>query len=183
MTTYHKSLNRRHLFSLSSGDWKSKIRMLAWVGFWWRPSWQAVDQLLMCPHMAFPGCLCTWEGSSGALPVLVRALTASKGFLSKASLPYSLNHVHLCDLMDYSPRGSSVHGILQARILKLVALLFSRGSSWPSDWTQVSRIAGSFFNVQALLYFLPKSHLPIPPHWGLGCQHMNFGRTQTFSPL
>ena len=35
----------------------------------------------------------------------------------------------LCDPMDCSPPGSSVHGILQARILECVALPFSRGSS------------------------------------------------------
>ena len=44
----------------------------------------------------------------------------------------------LCDPMDYSPPGSSVHGILQARILKWVAMPSSRGSSWPRDWTCVS---------------------------------------------
>ena len=37
----------------------------------------------------------------------------------------------LCNLVDYSPLGSSVHGILQARILEWVAISFSRGSSWP----------------------------------------------------
>ena len=47
--------------------------------------------------------------------------------------------------MDYSPPGSSVHGILQARILEWVAISFSRGSSQPRDWIQVSRIAGRFF--------------------------------------
>ena len=46
--------------------------------------------------------------------------------------------------MDCSPPGSSVHGILQARILEWVAIPFSRGSSQPRDWTQVSRIAGGF---------------------------------------
>ena len=40
-----------------------------------------------------------------------------------------------------SPPGSSVWGILQATILEWVALSFSRGSSWPRDWTQVSWIA------------------------------------------
>ena len=44
----------------------------------------------------------------------------------------------LCDPMDYSPPGSSVHGILQARILEWVAMPSSGGSSWPSDQTQVS---------------------------------------------
>ena len=41
----------------------------------------------------------------------------------------------LCNPVDYSPPGSSVCGILQARILEGVAILFSRGSSWPRDWT------------------------------------------------
>ena len=47
--------------------------------------------------------------------------------------------------MDYSPPGSSVHGILQARILEWVATSFSRGSSWPRDRTTVSCIVGRFF--------------------------------------
>ena len=51
--------------------------------------------------------------------------------------------------MDCSPPGSSVHGILQARILEWVAISFSRGSSWPRDRTQVSRIAGRCFNLWA----------------------------------
>ena len=50
----------------------------------------------------------------------------------------------LCDPMDCSLPGSSVHGILQARILEWVAISFSRGSSPPRDWTQVSRIASRF---------------------------------------
>ena len=41
----------------------------------------------------------------------------------------------LCDPLDSKPSGSSVHGILQARILEYVAIPFSRGSSWPRDWT------------------------------------------------
>ena len=51
----------------------------------------------------------------------------------------------LCDPMDCSPPGSSVHGILQARILEWVAISFSRESSWPRDQTQASRIAGRRF--------------------------------------
>ena len=47
--------------------------------------------------------------------------------------------------MDSSLPGSSVHGILQARILEWVAIPFSRGSSQPRDRTQVSCIAGEFF--------------------------------------
>ena len=44
----------------------------------------------------------------------------------------------LCNPMDCSPPGSSVHGILQARILEWVAMPSSRGSSQPRDWTHVS---------------------------------------------
>ena len=51
----------------------------------------------------------------------------------------------LCDPMDCSPPGSSVHGILQARVLEWVAIPFSKGSSQPSNQTQVSCIAGGFF--------------------------------------
>ena len=52
------------------------------------------------------------------------------------------SHVWLSDSMDCSLPGSSVHGILQARILEWVAIPFSRGSSQPRDRTQVSCIAG-----------------------------------------
>ena len=46
----------------------------------------------------------------------------------------------LCNPMDCSPPGFSIHGILQARKLEWVAIPFSRGSSWPMDWTHVSCI-------------------------------------------
>ena len=42
----------------------------------------------------------------------------------------------LCDPVDYSPPGSSVHGILQARMLEWIAMPLSRGSSQPRGWTQ-----------------------------------------------
>ena len=53
----------------------------------------------------------------------------------------------MSDPMDCSPPGSSVHGILQARILEWVAIPFSRVSSWPRGQTQVSCISGRFFTV------------------------------------
>ena len=51
----------------------------------------------------------------------------------------------LCDPIDCSLPGSSVHGIFQARVLEWVAISFSRGSSRPRDWTRVSRIVGRCF--------------------------------------
>ena len=55
----------------------------------------------------------------------------------------------LWDPMDCSPPGSSVHGILQARIPEWVAIPFSRRSSQPRDLSRVSRIAGRFFTLWA----------------------------------
>ena len=55
----------------------------------------------------------------------------------------------LCDLMDCSLPRSSICGIFQARILEWAATAFSRRSSWPSDWTQVSHIVGRRFTVWA----------------------------------
>ena len=56
----------------------------------------------------------------------------------------------LCNAMDYSLPGSSVHGILQARKLDRVAMPSSRGSSWPRDWIRISCIADRFFTAEPL---------------------------------
>ena len=61
----------------------------------------------------------------------------------------------LCDPMDCSLPGSSIQGILQARILEWVAISFSRRSSRPRDWTRVSRIVGGRFTVWATREALP----------------------------
>ena len=53
----------------------------------------------------------------------------------------------VCDPMDCSLPGSSVHVIFQARKLEWVAIPFSRISSQPKDRTQVSCIAGRFFTI------------------------------------
>ena len=53
----------------------------------------------------------------------------------------------LCDPMDFSPPGSSVHGIIHARLLEWVAIPFFRGSSRPSDPTLVFCIVSKFFTV------------------------------------
>ena len=52
-----------------------------------------------------------------------------------------LSHVQFFAAPQTSPPGSSAHGILQARILKWVVNSFSRGSSWPRDWTCISCIS------------------------------------------
>ena len=62
------------------------------------------------------------------------------GIAMKVKVKVAQSCPTLCDPMDYM-----VHGILQARKLEWVAFSFSRGSSQPRDWTQVSCIAGGFF--------------------------------------
>ena len=56
-------------------------------------------------------------------------------------------YLTLCDLMDCSLPGSSVHGILQVRILEWVSMPSSRGYSQPRDRTQASCITGGFFTI------------------------------------
>ena len=65
----------------------------------------------------------------------------------------------LCDLVDCSLPGSSVHGIFQARVLEWAATSFSRRSSPPRDRTRVSRIVGRRFTVWAAL---SRWHLCVP---------------------
>ena len=65
--------------------------------------------------------------------------------VSDSAVSYSYSH----EPPDCSPPGSSVHGILQAKILEWVSISFSRGSSRPRHQTSVSCIAGRFFTIWA----------------------------------
>ena len=80
----------------------------------------------------------------------------------KLSVPCSCMHAQscptLCNPMDCSPPASSVHVILQARILEWAGISSSRGSSQPRDGTQVSCTAGGFFTTVPLW----KSPAPCP---------------------
>ena len=73
----------------------------------------------------------------------------------------------LCDSMDCSLTGSSVCGIIQARILEWVTIPFSRGSLGPSDWTQVSSIAGRLFTVWATIYIYTHTDIWPSNKWDL----------------
>ena len=80
----------------------------------------------------------------------------------------------LCDPIDCGPKGFSVHGILQARILEWVAIPFSSGSSQGRDWIWVSCTAGSFFAIWATKEALQRQdiekQLQGEQHW-LGWGH------------
>ena len=68
----------------------------------------------------------------------------------------------LGDAMDCSPSVSSAHGILQARILKGVAMPSSKGSSWPTKWTHVSYI--SCIDRWVLYHWKPKACVYVHTH-------------------
>ena len=73
----------------------------------------------------------------------------------------------LCSPMDCGQWDSSVHGILQTRILQWIAIPFSRASSQPRDGTQVSCTAGRFFTIwaswEAWNYLTQRSGSQFPP--------------------
>ena len=88
-----------------------------------------------------------WLSSSSSSSIAGRFFT---NWAATEGLMLCLNEVAqscliLCDPMDCSLPGSSVHGIFQAKVLEWVAISFSRRSSQPRDRTQVSRIVGRGF--------------------------------------
>ena len=120
---------------------------------------------LTCIIVSPNGQLSPWQGNytlEGRLNqqtqmlIPLHALVALVFFLPSVLFLRLENHVLLAqscptrwDPMDGSPPGSSVRGILWARILEWIAIPFFRGSSQPRDWTRVSCIAGTFFTVWA----------------------------------
>ena len=71
-----------------------------------------------------------------SITLLIEGNNFSKKFLHSVIVLVAQSCLTLCNIMDYSLPGASVHGIPEARILEWVAIPFSRGSSWPKDQTQ-----------------------------------------------
>ena len=134
-----------------------------WFSIWprlWAPERLPVDQLprepkdkvtLHRPVLKGGPCVTQWDirfifPTWSDIPL---ALSWRLKSGSKTPVLVTQSCLTLCDPMDCSLPGSSVHGILQATILEWVAIPFSRGSFWPRDWTLVSCIAGRFFTVWA----------------------------------
>ena len=88
-----------------------------------------------------------WCG--GNIPTYLVSAEGWVWWCKKLKVFFTLSCPNLCNPTDCSPSGSSVHGILQARILEWIAIPFSRGSSWPMEWTQVSCTVGRLFNIWA----------------------------------
>ena len=70
-----------------------------------------------------------------------------------------------CNPVKCSLSGFSVHGISQGKILEWATISFSRGSSWPRDWTWVSCITGGLLHCRQIPYWL--SHQRSPYHISL----------------
>ena len=96
-------------------------------------------------HQALPGAPEAGKGKEEFLPWAFRGSlapwtpwlwTSSLQSCDRISFCYYISCLTLCDPMDCSLPGSSVHGILQARILEWVAISFSKGSSWHRDGTR-----------------------------------------------
>ena len=92
-------------------------------------------ELPKCDTKAWSG-KCCWKNGTN------RLISESESEVAQSCLT-------LCDPMDCSLPGSSLHGILQARVLEWIAISFSRGSSQPRDRTRVSLIPGRRFNLWA----------------------------------
>ena len=134
--------------------------LFPFCGFWrhWvgettpgSPTTNSKIYLLIAQCLSFPNCKCRrnstdiikFKGLNGAWKVL-NTVTVT--------LKWSISHSVMFDSlwpMNYSPPGSSVHGIFQVIILEWVAIPFSRGSSWPREQIQVSCTAGRFFTIWA----------------------------------
>ena len=88
--------------------------------------------------------LVIYEDLRGPLPDIVMHALCSVAVVMS-------NCIDCCNPVDCSPPGSSVHGILQTRIVKWIAMPFSKGSSQPGSRDRVScisDIAGRFFTAE-----------------------------------
>ena len=147
-----KSLSRVRLFAT---PWTVAYQASPSMGFSRQEYWSGC-------HFPSPGDLPYWGIEPGSPAFQADALTSElpgkpwwfESPITNLLNAYSLVWLRLlcptlCNLMDCSLPGFSLHGILQARVLEWVAISFSRGSSWPRDRTQVSCIPGRRFNLWA----------------------------------
>ena len=142
-----------HEFEQTPGDGKGQ-GSLACYGPWVtkRQDWATEQMLSFVPYFWYNiikttvYCLVTTRIIYSIPPSGIRSTHVEWGLYSEVK---SLNHVRLCDPVDCSLPGSSIHGIFQSGVLEWVAISFFRGSSQPRDWAQVSLIVGRCFSIWA----------------------------------
>ena len=113
-------------------------------------SYNEVCRVLLCPRTAWtpaPSPSCVLKNRLRALRTTTVPPRQPAFPDSRVKVLVAQSCLTLCDPMHCSPPGSSVHGILQARILEWVGIPFSRGSFRPSDQTQVSCTADKCFTI------------------------------------
>ena len=101
------------------------------------PGSQAIRWFLQQPHSV-------WDWPTSTIKAIPPDINTKKslrtcGFYMMAVV--SVSRVWLCDPLDCSPPGSSVHEIYQARILEWVVISFSKESSQLRDWTHISHVS------------------------------------------
>ena len=155
LSSCHFSATRKHGFNVArSSDFQENLEKLMFA--WSLPSkmlcaWHTTlvrtrygSQVTSCGPQCSLRCL-NIEGRVRKLcPFLTLSMRVS---VEECWVLVTQSCLTLCNPMDCSAPGSSVHAILQARILEWVAISSSRGSSWHRDPTRVSCIAGRFFTV------------------------------------
>ena len=100
-----------------------------------------------------------WASGKCDCSLPIRGWEVSHALLPACGLSY-FSHVRLCDPVDSSPPGFSVHRILQKRILEWVALSSSRGFSQPRGWTGASHFSCIGRWVVYHLHHLGSPHAP-----------------------
>ena len=150
------------IFWLSHTHWVSSIKTVALsLRFphvkheWWSP-----PLVVLCVNTVKPD---IWLNTTQMLIWRYFADVASicsQLLLSQSESEVAQSCPTLCDPMDCSLPGSSVHGIFQARVLEWVVISFSSRSSQPRDQTWVSHIAGRWYNLWATTEVLSLTRLP-----------------------
>ena len=114
------------------------------------PAWRQVIRPPIITQHVKGKCSCNWFFFFNVFSTRYYAnanLNDSSNTENKVKVLVAHSYPTHCDPTDCSPPGSSIHGILQRRILEWVAISFYRGSSWPRDWTQVSHTAGTLYGL------------------------------------
>ena len=133
---------------------RSRRQKHLWLGEYWRALWKR----WLWSHLTVPKSNTPKQNGPLGFPLLVSkdldwSLEIGPSFSiswnRKVKVLVAQSCPTPCNPMNCSLPGSSVHEILQGRILEWVAIPFSRGSSQPRDWTYVSYIAGRFFTTWA----------------------------------
>ena len=129
-----------------SFSWLSNTPLCTYICIFWTHSSAAGH--FSCLHiLAMVNAAAVNIGMRVRVRVCVRARVCACVCALTCAHAQSLQSCPTCDPMDRSPPGSSVHGILQARLLEWVLMPSFRGSSRPRDGTCLSCIAGTFFTI------------------------------------